>query len=452
MKFIRLFRFQVVLRVGLLALTLCFIFAYLLPFRYYAGLIAALIAVVLQVVYLIRFVEKSNRQLRRFLASAQYQDAGALFSGDNMGPPFDELAAAMNLVMDNIRRSRSEKEDQYRYLQTVVHHLRTGLVVFSPDGRIDLINTAAKRLLKIARAGNIKNLEAAGKQFAEAALALQHGEKTLVKIGDKMELSLHASKFLRGDHSFTLVSFQDIMGELQEKEMQAWQNLIRVLTHEIMNSMTPITSMTDTLQEWLKPVDTDQNPDVEELVLSTETAGDIRDALKTINKRGKALTHFVSTFRNLTLIPQPQLKLFTLSELLERVQTLLQARLGQQNIAFTKTVEPPSLELTADPALIEQVLINLVINSLDALHDTPSPSVDINASQDDSGRVVIRVADNGHGIIPEAVDKIFTPLFTTKKAGSGIGLSLSRQIMKLHRGHISVHSKPNVETVFTLRF
>ncbi|MGH7455696.1 MAG: sensor histidine kinase, partial [bacterium] len=353
-----------------------------------------------------------------------------------------------NEVIEQFRRARSEKEEHFRYLQTVVQHVGIGLIAFGQDGEVSLINTAAKRLLHIPHLKNIKTLEAFSKPLVETLFKLRSGEKALIKADDRndiLQLAIYATEFKLREQQFTLVSLQNIQSELEEKEMEAWQNLIRVLTHEIMNSVTPIASLASTVNDLL---DT-QKPDQK---ISGESITDMQGALRTIQKRSEGLLHFVDAYRTLTKVPRPNFKIFSIAELFGQVQQLLHAHVAEKAIDFRAIVKPESLELTADAELIEQVLINLLLNAIHALDGKPGGSIKLLAAMDERGRTIIQVADNGPGIVPEVLDKIFIPFFTTKPNGSGIGLSLSRQIMRLHRGAISARSEPNVETVFTLRF
>jgi nitrogen fixation/metabolism regulation signal transduction histidine kinase len=458
MTFFKGFRFQVVFRVLLLGASMFFFFYLLTHTKLYATIFITAIFIVYEVFSLIRYVEKTNRHLSRFLLAVKHGDFSRSFPGKELGPTFAELIDLFNAVMEKIQRTRSEKEEHYRYLQTVLHHVGIGLIAYTADGEVDLINTAAKRLLNLPRLKNIKALENFSGQLVDKLLSIKAGEKALVKINSgEMELAVHAAEFRLKNQKFTLVSIQNIQSELQEKEMEAWQKLIRVLTHEIMNSMTPITSMTATVIDLLNPLpepeseSNEENP-APETAMDSETLADIANALKTIHKRSRGLTHFVSAYRNLTLIPKPKFKVFPIEELFNRVERLMVDKFEKTGIRFQWRVEPQTLELTADPDLMEQVLINLLLNAADALKEHEDPKVELTADQDEIGRVVIRVTDNGPGIVKEALGKVFIPFFTTKKKGSGIGLSLSRQIMKLHKGSIFVHSVPDEKTVFTLKF
>jgi two-component system nitrogen regulation sensor histidine kinase NtrY len=455
--FFRRFRIRLIARILLLSAFMVGFFSFLLPTKYYATILVTALAIIYQVYALIRYVEHTNRDLNRFLLAVKHEDFSSTFSGKELGPSFKELLDTFNDIMEKVRRSRSEKEEHYRYLQTVVQHVGIGLLVFQPDGGVELINKSARRMLKVPRLKNLQSLKNFSPPLVDTLLSLKAGEKALVKIdGEDMELALHAAEFLLKEQKYTLVSLQNIRSELQEKEMEAWQTLIRVLTHEIMNSMTPITSMASTILEMLN---SHYNPDLPPQTgkitdIDSETLDDIYGALKTIQKRSIGLSDFVGAYRNLTLIPKPTFKIFAVEELFSRVEKLMESKLREKGIAFQWVVEPQTLELTADPGLIEQVLINLIINAIDALTENTGqePRIRLTGTMNETGRVMLRVTDNGPGIVKEALEKVFIPFFSTRKKGSGIGLSLSRQIMKLHKGSITVSSHPDVKTEFTLKF
>jgi signal transduction histidine kinase len=236
---------------------------------------------------------------------------------------------------------------------------------------------------------------------------------------------------------------------LEEREIEAWQKLIRVITHEIMNSITPISSLASTINEMLRDnfQITEENKKFE-----SESLTDIHDAAQTIQKRSQGLLHFVDAYRNLTLIQKPNFQLFPVKELFARVEKLMQANIKDKGIRLKTNVDPKSLELTADPELIEQVLINLLLNALQSVGGQKKARIDLISQLDGRGRILVQVKDNGPGIEKDNLEKIFIPFFSTKDKGSGIGLSLSRQIMRLHHGSITVQSEPKKQTIFTLRF
>ncbi len=448
---LRNFRVQITVRVILISVSLYAFFYLLLEKKLFVTtFIVGLLSLHL-ITSLIRYAEKTNRLLIRFLNSIRYSDFSQSFSGAGLGSTFRDLNLAFADVMKDFQRYRSEKEEHYRYLQTVVQHIGIGLLVYRKDGTVDMINNSAKRLLKVARLRNIRSLETLSQELSDTLFQLKAGQKALLKVGtldEVQQLAIYATEFRLQDREFTLVSIQNIHSELEEKEMEAWQNMIRVLTHEIMNSITPISSLASTVMGMLdtaleESVDGRHDP---------EAVEDIQSALGTIYKRSQGLMDFVTSYRNLTLIPIPQFKIVRVKELFTRINDLMGPKFKYGGIAFHTDVDPETLEITADPGLVEQVLINLLINSFHALQETERPEVSMTCRMDDMGRAVIAVEDNGAGIVKEALDKIFIPFFTTRKDGSGIGLSLSRQIMRLHDGTIRAHSIPNEKTVFTLKF
>lgn len=446
------FRINCIVRILLIGASIYLFFFLLFRTSLYTALFILGIIILFQIFDLIRYVEKTNRDLTRFFESIKYGDFSQTFRDKGFGPSFDTLKEAFTDVMTAFRKARSEKEEHFQYLQTVVQHVGVGLIVFQPDGEVELINPAAKRLLRVARLKNIKSLESLSKTLVKTMLSLKSRESALVKVEDENELlhlALYATEFKLRGQKFSLVSIQNIHSELEEREMEAWQNLIRVLTHEIMNSITPIASLTSTVSGLIQDT---YGRKMTQKKLKNESLEDIQQALKTIQKRSQGLLHFVDAYRNLTLIPKPNFQIFPIKELFDRVQKLMQSNIKENSISLKASVDPETLELTADPELTEQVLINLMWNAFQAVEGQKNAKIELNGLMDGKGRVIIQVVDNGPGISQENLEKIFIPFFSTKEDGSGIGLSLSRQIIRLHNGSIGVHSEPNVQTIFTLRF
>lgn len=448
----RKFRFNCIIRVILLGLSCLGFFFILFKTELYAALLIIGLFIIYQIYSLIHYVEKTNRDLTRFFTSIRYSDFSQTFKDDGLGTSFEALRKAFAEVMNAFRKTRAEKEEHYRYLQTVVQHVGIGLIAFQPNGDVELINTAAKRLLRVPSLKNIQSLESFSKLLVETLQSIKPRERALIKVegnDELLHLALYAAGFKLRGQNFLLVSIQNIHSELEEKEIEAWQKLIRVLTHEIMNSITPIASLASTINELIRESWKFRKSDEK---IETESLTDIHDAAQTIQKRSQGLLHFVDAYRNLTLIQKPSFQIFQVKELFTRVEKLMQANIKKTAISFGQKIEPKSLELAADPELIEQVLINLLLNALHALKGQKNARIDLNAKLDGRGRIVIQVKDNGPGITEENLEKIFIPFFSTREGGSGIGLSLSRQIMRLHHGSIGVHSDPGVETIFTLRF
>jgi len=434
------------LHIGLIILLSGLFFYLLLRTRIYAAQAVVGLLIVSEVAALFRAVDRANRDLARFFEAVKFGDFTQAFERRSPGRSFRRLRSALTDVMGAFQKARAEKEEQALYLRTIVQHVAIGLLVFRPDGEVDLVNNAAKRILGVTQLKNVRSLETVSPDLVRTLLGLKPRERALVRIerpDEHLQLALVASEFKLRAKTYTLVSIQDIRSELEEKEIDAWQKLIRVLTHEIMNSMTPISSLAATAQDLVARSGPAGDP---------EFRDDIETALRTIAKRSQGLLHFVEGYRNLMRIPKPNLKFLPARDLFSRVSRLFQPRLAESGARLTYSFHPESLELLVDPDLLEQVLINLLINAADAVRGRENGQVELAAYLDERGRPVIQVRDNGAGISEENIDKIFIPFFSTKEGGSGIGLSLSRQVMQLHNGTISVSSKPGSGSVFTLRF
>ncbi|MDH3891350.1 MAG: ATP-binding protein [candidate division Zixibacteria bacterium] len=441
------FRTLCLLRVLVLGATIVLFVHLLLATSLYATTIIVAITIVYQIFGLIRFIETTNRNLQRFLLSIAHSDFSQTFTGGLKGASFEELNLAFGEVMSRFREVRAEREESLHYLQTVVQHIGIGLLAFQKSGDVELLNPAAKRMFNLPRLRNIRSLQESCPALVDKLLNIKSGQRTLVTVTlneELMQLSVYATELRQRGKAITLVTLQNISSELNAKEMEAWQNLIRVLTHEIKNSLTPIASLAATVEDL---VASDRSADD-----AYDSSADIRDALQTIQKRAGGLTQFVDAYRDLTHLPKPEYLNFPLGELLDRVAQLIKSQLAEQGVEFDCTVHPDNLQLVADPQLVEQALINLVLNAIQAAGGRDGARVDIEAGIDDRGRAVIHVSDNGPGIVPDALEKIFVPFYTTRKGGSGIGLSLARQIMRLHRGDLFVMSTPEVHTRFTMRF
>lgn len=410
--------------------------------------------VVVQISSLIYFVERTNRKLTHFLESIRHSDFSTSFSDRALGGTFEGLNRAFNEVIADFRKNRAEKEEHYNYLLTVVQHVNIGILAFKKDGKVDIFNNATKRLLKVNNIQYIQELKDIKPELPELLLEMKAGDRQLVKIvidDNLVQLSVYATEFRMRGEEFVLVSLQNITTELDEKEIESWQNLIRVLTHEIMNSITPISSLASTVRDILLEEEEDDK-EIRLRQLDEDDIENINEALVTIRNRSQGLLTFVENYRNLTRIPRPNFRYFAVKELFDRAHVLLKPKMEKYGIVCTPRMFPDDLMITADPDLIDQVFINLLLNAIDAVKDVENPQIEVVASINAGDRITIDFADNGQGIKPDILDKIFMPFFTSKKEGSGIGLSLSRQIMHLHKGSITVKSKPGEGAVFRLNF
>ena len=446
------YRIWIVLRVILITANL-FFFVFMLrnEHQWVTALIAGVLAII-QVAALIHYTERTNRKLTQFLESVRHSDFSTSFYDKDLGRSFEGLNRAFNEVIREFRKNRAEKEEHYNYLLTVVQHVSIGIIAFRKDGKVDIFNNAIKRLLRVNNLKHINDLASVKASLPDALLKMRAGDKLLIKIvvdNELLQLSVYATEFRMRGEEFLLVSLQNISAELEEKEIDSWQKLIRVLTHEIMNSITPISSLASTVREMLLDEE-EENLNLKQL--DDDDIDSIEQALTTIQTRSQGLLNFVETYRNLTRIPRPNFRYFAVKELFERVHILLKPKMEKYSIVCQPRVFPEDLMITADPDLIEQVFINLLLNAIHAVQENENPIITLTASPNSNGRVSIEFADNGYGIKPDILDKIFMPFFTSKKDGSGIGLSLSRQIMHLHKGTITVKSVPGEGSVFTLTF
>lgn len=400
---------------------------------------------------LIHYVENTNRKLKRFLESVRFSDFTSGYTSDNkLGKSFKELNKSFNQVLDAFREARAEKEEHLLYLNTVVQHVAVGLISFDVNGNVELYNNAARKMLQLVQLRNINALQKKHPALCKILQDLPPGGKTLLKEDIETQLTIHAIEIKLRGKSFKLVSLQNIQVELEQKEIEAWQNLTKVLRHEIMNSMTPIASLTETLNEILnEDLVYEENGNCS---IASDPVEDLKEGLLTIKNRSKGLIRFVDDYRNYTNIPIPKFTMLSLKLLFSNVNMLMKPNFQRANIDFECELNPQNIEIIADEELMEMVLINLVKNAHEAVSSVDNPRIRLRGYLDEFQRVIIEVEDNGPGIIPDALERIFIPFFTTKKGGSGIGLSLSRQIVQMHNGNITAVSAPHKKTMFRLKF
>ncbi|WP_299700075.1 ATP-binding protein [uncultured Pontibacter sp.] len=447
------YRLQLVLRLALLSFTVFLIAIIGLNPTYRGTFIGLLLLAVLQIILLVRIYERTNKQFLQFLNAIRHDDFTEHIPAAAGGKLHRELATGLNEVMSKFREVRAEKEAHLHYFEAIVQHVGTGILTYKSDGTILLLNNAARKLLQVGQLHQVQELQTDYPDLSGKLQNLEHGEKALVPLrqgGSVANLSVQVIELVMLGDKVKLASIQNIQGELEDKEMEAWQNLIKVLTHEIMNSVTPIASLSASAGDEISGYVEDTT--TEEITVLRDELLDIRQCLQIISRRSDSLIHFVNDFRNLTRITVPNPTRINVVELLQEIKTLLREQLAEQRIDFRLEVSADSLLLSADRGMVEQVLINLIKNAMEAVQEKETKQVVVRAYLDERSRVCIEVEDNGQGMTPEATSKIFIPFYTTKQHGSGIGLSLSRQIMRLHNGSISVNSALDKGTTFILRF
>ncbi len=447
------FRVRITLRVVTIALTI-YLFVHLINSNsFFLTILLALTLIVYQVISLINYLDKTNKAIMSFFDAVKNNDFSQPYAQDK-NSYFGILHREFNLVIEKLNETRTKKDAQYHYLKNIVQHVGIGILTFNRDGIIQIMNTAAKKLLKVDQIQNVDELTGLSPLLVESFKKLRTGGRDLIKIeagGDIVQLSVYAIELTLQGEEFKLVSLQNIQSELEENEMEAWQKLVRVLTHEIMNSVTPISSLSNTVEGeilgFINSCNTHTSCEIE-----VEDLKDMYLAVQTIQRRSDGLIRFVSDFRSLTHIPKPKFRVVTVKDMLDQIHILMKNELEENAINYTQSVSPESLIINADPELIQQVLINLMKNAIQALQDCEDKKIEVRAFQDEKSKTIISIKDNGPGIEEDAQSRIFIPFFTTKKTGSGIGLSLSRQIMRQHVGSLNVKSKIDEGAEFLLKF
>jgi len=446
------FRVNAIIRIILITITIFLLFFTWKQFFITPVLIG--VTIIIQLYALFKYVDKTNRDLSSFLESIRFSEFTRSFQIEGMGSSFDELNKAFNDVIKDFQTVRTEKEEHFHYLQSIVQNIDVSIIAYQKDGTVEMINKAAKKLFQLSGLKNVKQLYQISNELVEKLLSIAPGESALIKVqqeDDLLQLAINSTEFKIHNKTIVLATIKNIQSVLEEQETEAWQKLISVLTHEIMNSITPIASLSSTIDMMIKNFQEEQIADPS-VNIDTETAAEIQQGLQTIHKRSTGLLHFVNTYRNLTRIPKPNFRITTVKNLFDNIVPLMNDEITQGGISFHSEIDPPGIEFSVDIELLEQVVINLLKNAIHALEGGEKPQITMKAFLNKRGRVTIQVADNGVGILPEVLDKIFIPFFTTKPKGSGIGLSLSRQIMRLHGGSITAYSVPSHGTTFTMTF
>lgn len=449
---LRLGRFGagVVLRSAVLFLTIAVAAWLIISTQWYMTIALCTVAAFTEAALLIRFATQSGREVARFLDALSVDDPSQSFSILNDDPAQRELGAAMARVMARLRATRSEREEQAGYLRTVLAHVPVALISVDERGRAQLLNMAARRLFEtaLASAGEFARY---GEPFAVGLESLRTGSTAILRMeraSGPLLLKAAMTEFVTAKDRRRLISLQNIESEMSAHELAAWQTVIRVMSHEIMNSLTPISSLASTAHELVRHT-------LEQLPADdprTAMLADAREALDTIERRSEGLLHFVQSHRRLTKPHAARIEVAPVARAFARLERLLGGDLAGRDIELATNVEPETLEVAADPDLLDQALINLLRNAVEALRDTPAGRIELSAQRDADGHVVISVIDNGPGIPPDQRDRVFVPFFTTKRQGSGVGLTLVRQIATVHGATVNISDSPGGGARVRIRF
>jgi len=398
---------------------------------------------------LIAFFDEVVRELHQFGIRLKNGTAKKSSPKDRSN---DSIQEYLQSVYQKEVKAQQRSRSQFTHLKTIIQHIEIGLISFDNIGKIHIFNNAAKQLLKCPQQKNIDELKNISNTLVEHFTTLKTGGRTLVKIEQEdeiIQLSIFAIELQYEELPVKLITLQNLQTELEQNEMEAWKKLVRVLTHEIMNSVTPITSLSQTMEEEIDMLT--QQDDLTETC--QDSLDDIMMAVQTIGRRGKGLINFVNDFKNITHIPKPTIKTENLYDLLNEIKMLHQAELEMAGVDLKIALECEEPIVEVDKDQISQVFINLIKNAIQAMevnseHKLIEVLIKDNSTHD---AVHVHIKDNGKGIDEEALSRIFVPFFTTKKEGSGIGLSLSKQIIRQHFGSISAKSHLGVGTEFTIR-
>lgn len=436
------------MRVLLLLVTLT-VASFLLTNGWLIYLVFIIPVIFYQVVEFYNFQRKAHEELNQFVESVHYRDFSRNFDVKHAPVELQPLRKGFNEINTTFKIISKEKETQYQYLQKILELVDTGILSYkATTGDIVWMNESLKRMLELPYLKTLHSLAKRDPALYNNIVDLKPGE---IKIAtahlekNSFKLLLSATAFQTDGEKFKLIAFQNVDEALDETESKAWQKLLSVMTHEIMNSIAPISSLADTLRNRLKESMGHLNND-------SGSVDDLEIGIDTIKRRSEGLLKFAETYRNLNKITTPNLSRIYVRNLFESINQLMLPTLDQKSIDIQVVLKEPGLMVEADSNLIEQVLINLVVNSIEAVKEKNDPKIVLSGYRDTNNKIIIKVADNGAGMPAEMMDKIFIPFFTTKKSGSGIGLSLCKQIMMLHKGNIQVHSQEGVGTAFTLHF
>ena len=440
------FSFLVLIRVFLIVAS-CLIFAFLFARSDYLFSQIILLALIpLQTFELIRYSRKVSRELSRFLLAIKYGDVTVNFNMDKLGRDFKSLSFAFRDLIRSIQEVKIEKEAQLQLLKLIIDKISFGIIAYKEDGEILLMNQSSAELLEIPKVIHWQYIrEHAGEFALQIEEMASAGRKLIESDNQEKQLSVVVHFLSIREERCRLITFHDIRDEIEQKEIEAWYKLIRILTHEIMNSLTPLGSLTDTILMLLE--ENGQQKPLEKI--NEQQIADIRSSVMTIRKRSMGILNFVEDYRKLTNIPHPQFDNVMVRDLFDGVTRFLNVMLEENHIHVVFEISPEDLRISMDQNLMEQVLINLVTNAVYASNRSSQKMIELKAWSDDK-RPRIAVTDYGRGIDPDKMNKIFIPFYSTREGGSGIGLSFSKHVVHLHHGRIKVESKSGEKTTFIL--
>jgi two-component system, NtrC family, nitrogen regulation sensor histidine kinase NtrY len=450
------YEINILLRLLLLLITMgASVFLLLKSLLVFAALV--FVVIIYQVWELLHFITKSNFELDQFIESIHYRDFSRHFDVKNAPEPVKDLRKGFNEINSTFKLISREKEMQYIYLQKILELVETGIISYETEsGELIWMNDSFKKIMGIPYLKTIHSLEKRDASLYQDILSLKPKENkitTIVTDKNAIKILLSATAFQTDDKIYKLIAFQNVNEVVDETESQAWRKLLSVMTHEIMNSIAPISSLADTLSRQLSAISHEPPTGNSKLIADGSwLKTDLQVGIETIQKRSEGLLKFAETYRNLNKITTLNLKKVYARDLFENLYQLMHPTLEAKNIELEIILKNPDLQLDVDTNLIEQALINLLVNAIEAVKEVEHAKIQLSAYISPNNKTILKIADNGSGMSEEVLDKIFIPFFSTRKSGSGIGLSLCKQIMMLHKGQIQVQSTEGEGTAFSLQF
>jgi nitrogen fixation/metabolism regulation signal transduction histidine kinase len=447
----RYFVVSLLLRLVLVGAAMALVVWLLLQPGYYSATLLSSIVLALLVAELWRYVSRTNREVARFLDAVRFADYSQRFNFEKAGSGFASLGRTFTAIIEEMRERRTDQESEMRHLKALIEHIPVPLMTVHADDAITLQNNAARRLFGSTHVTRVNDLRQFGAGFARAVDEAIPGDRELVTFtveGAEYQLTLAATEIIINTDRERLISLQDIQSEIDATQADAWQDLVRVLTHEIMNSITPVTSLAQTAAELVDDIVRETGPESP----IAEELEDVQSAVATVARRSDSLMQFIDSYRQISRLAPAEKKRVALGDLFETATSLARAEWDDPRVALSTSIEPSGLYVYADRDLLEPVLLNLLRNAWQATKGQEQPSIELRGALNRRGNTVIEIRDNGHGVPDEIATKIFVPFFTTREGGSGVGLALARQVMIAHGGFIRLGQKSDAGTTFTLTF
>jgi len=420
----------------------------------YALSLILFFAILVQFKSLLDKLTATDREIINFLDSIRFSDFSQKLGRKSLSKNHSELARAFDHIMEKFKEDRAREEKENRYFHALIDHIPVALLTIQENQEAQLLNKSAQNLFGLSHINHISDLKAYGPDLTKELEHLTTNKKRLIHFNQDSEdikLSLATTKIITDGNVRYLVSLQNIQSELDSTQSKAWQDLVHVLTHELMNSLTPVASLSNSMNILMADIEEKQDDETVSPEFS-DMLHDLRDGISAISRRSRRLDSFVENYRKMTKLPPPETQRLAAQNIFDNMDMLFRQECKTHDITLTTDVTPSSLSLNADPELIDQALINLIKNAIEIGIDQKDFKISLKAYLDRKGHSVLEISDNGPGIEPKILQRIFVPFFTTKQQGSGIGLSLTRQVMLAHKGSIRCHNNSNGGASFRLVF